>query len=121
MSYVMPVGKKSTAVKAKKAVKVGVNAKAARKTRTSVTFRRPKTLCLPRKPKFPRRSVPRVNKLDKFSIIKHPLTTESAMKKIEDNNTLVFIVDVRATKPHIRSAVKSLYEIEVMKVNTLVR
>ena len=28
-------------------------------------------------------------------ILKFPLTTESAMKKIEDNNTLVFIVDVR--------------------------
>jgi hypothetical protein len=28
-------------------------------------------------------------------ILKYPLTTESAMKKIEDNNTLVFIVDVR--------------------------
>merc|ERR1711981_1504446 len=26
-----------------------------------------------------------------LTIIKHPLTTESAMKKIEDNNTLVFI------------------------------
>jgi hypothetical protein len=32
------------------------------------------------------------------SIINHPLTTESAMKKIEDNNTLVFIVDKRANK-----------------------
>jgi|AntAceMinimDraft_5_1070358.scaffolds.fasta_scaffold02873_6 hypothetical protein len=28
-------------------------------------------------------------------ILKYPLTTESAMKKIEDNNTLVFIVDAR--------------------------
>lgn len=28
-------------------------------------------------------------------VIKYPLTTESAMKKIEDNNTLVFIVDAR--------------------------
>ena len=27
-----------------------------------------------------------------YSIFKYPLTTKSAMKKIEDNNTLVFIV-----------------------------
>ena len=27
--------------------------------------------------------------MDAFSVIKFPLTTESAMKKIEDNNTLV--------------------------------
>merc|ERR1739842_281349 len=49
------------------------------------------------------------------------LTTESAMKKIEDNNTLVFIVDVRASKPQIKLAVKKLYDIQVAKVNTLIR
>jgi large subunit ribosomal protein L23Ae len=32
---------------------------------------------------------------------RYPLTTESAMKKIEDNNTLVFIVDVRSNKRQI--------------------
>lgn len=30
-----------------------------------------------------------VQKLDQFAVLKFPLTTESAMKKIEDNNTLV--------------------------------
>merc|ERR1712198_810208 len=50
-----------------------------------------------------------------------PYTTESAMKKIEDNNTLVFIVDVKSNKHQIKSAVKKLYEIEVVKVNTLIR
>jgi len=34
-------------------------------------------------------SNPPAEKLDAFAIIKFPLTTESAMKKIEDNNTLV--------------------------------
>ncbi|KAG8522356.1 60S ribosomal protein L23a, partial [Galemys pyrenaicus] len=33
------------------------------------------------------------NKLDPYTIIKFPLTTELAMEKIEDNSTLVFIVD----------------------------
>jgi large subunit ribosomal protein L23Ae len=33
-----------------------------------------------------------LEKLDQYAIIKCPLTTESAMKKIEDNNTLVFLV-----------------------------
>ena len=45
---------------------------------------------------------PRRNKLDHYAIIKFPLTTESAMKKIEDNNTLVFIVDVKANKHQIK-------------------
>lgn len=59
--------------------------------------------------------------MDQFSIVKFPLTTESAMKKIEDNNTLVFIVHKKANKPQIKSAVKKLYDIDVSKVNTLIR
>ena len=39
-------------------------------------------------PAWPR-SAPAPQKLDSFQIVKYPLTTESAMKKIEDNNTLV--------------------------------
>ena len=60
-------------------------------------------------------------RLDHFAIIKYPLTTESAMKKIEDHNTLVFVTDLRANKPQIRAAVKKLYQVDVAKINTLVR
>lgn len=62
-----------------------------------------------------------LSRLDHYAIIKFPLTTESAMKKIEDNNTLVFIVDVKANKHQIKHAVKKLYDIDVAKVNTLIR
>ncbi|XP_068941456.1 large ribosomal subunit protein uL23-like [Petaurus breviceps papuanus] len=78
------------------------------------------TLRLRRQPKYPQKSAPRRNKLDHYAIIKFPLTTESAMKKIEDNNTLVFIVDVKAKKHQIKQAVKKLYDIDVAKVNTLI-
>ncbi|KAF7484216.1 Hypothetical predicted protein [Marmota monax] len=44
------------------------------------------------------------NKLDLYAIIKFPLTAESAMKKTEDNSTLVFIVDVKANKHQIKQA-----------------
>lgn len=43
------------------------------------------------------------------------------MKKIEDNNTLVFIVNIRANKPMIQQAVKKMYDVEAEKVNTLIR
>ncbi|KAF7482927.1 Hypothetical predicted protein [Marmota monax] len=43
------------------------------------------------------------------------------MKKIEDNNTLVFIVDGKANKHQIKQAVKKLYGIDVAAVNTLIR
>lgn len=60
-------------------------------------------------------------RLDEHSVLRFPLTTESAMKKIEENNTLVFIVDPRANKRQIKHAVLSLYEITSQKVNTLIR
>ena len=112
---------KAAALKARKAVLKGARTTIKKKVRTNVHFSRPKTQRLPRRPKYPRKSAPRVNKLDHYAIVKYPLTTESAMKKIEDNNTLVFIVDLRATKPKIKLAVKRLYDIDVAKVNTLIR
>jgi len=102
-------------------IKKGRFSKRARKVRTSVHFYRPHTKQLPKNPKYPKRSIPKRPRLDKFSTIKHPLTTESAMKKIEDNNTLVFLVDILANKAHIKQAVKKLYDIDVAKVNTLIR
>ncbi|KAH0500212.1 60S ribosomal protein L23a [Microtus ochrogaster] len=81
----------------------------------------PKTLRLRGQPKYPRKSAPRRNKLDLYAIIKFPLTTESAIKTTDDNSTLVFIVDVKANKRQIKQAVKKLYDIDVAKVNTLIR
>ncbi|VDP44206.1 unnamed protein product [Soboliphyme baturini] len=109
------------ALNVKKRIVRGNFSQKKRKIWTVVQFRRPKTLILPRNPKYPRRSVPRRNKLDHYAIIKNPITTESAMKKIEDNNTLVFLVHLKATKPQIKAAVKKLYSIDVAKVNTLIR
>merc|ERR1712086_882994 len=114
---------KDEGAKAKKAAKAlaGADAKKGVKQRYSCKFHRPKTLRLLRTPKYSRKSVPKVNPLDSYAILKYPLTTESAMKKIEDNNTLVFIVDTRANKRQITDAVRRMYEIKTAKVNTLVR
>ncbi|VCW67423.1 unnamed protein product [Gulo gulo] len=43
------------------------------------------------------------------------------MKKVEDNNTFVYIVDVKASKHQIKQAVKKLCDVDVSKVNTLIR
>ncbi|XP_051149629.1 60S ribosomal protein L23a-like [Andrographis paniculata] len=114
---------KAQALKTAKAVKSGA-ATIKRKTKkicTKVTFHRPRTLKKDRNPKYPRISAPPRNKLDHYQILKYPLTTESAMKKIEDNNTLVFIVDIRADKKKIKDSVKKMYDIQSKKVNTLLR
>merc|ERR1719238_2619735 len=52
---------------------------------------------------------------------KFPLTSESAMKKIEDDNTLCFIVDLQCNKRQIKDSVAKLYDIKAAKVNTLIR
>jgi len=120
----MVVKDTKAAQKARKAAKdlvAGVYKKKTTKVFFKPKFHRPKTLRLLRNPKYSRRSVPRLNKLDQYQILKFPLTTESAMKKIEDNNTLVFIVDTRANKRQITEAVRRMYEIKTAKVNTLVR
>uniref|UniRef100_A0A7N9D893 Ribosomal protein L23/L25 N-terminal domain-containing protein n=1 Tax=Macaca fascicularis TaxID=9541 RepID=A0A7N9D893_MACFA len=67
------------------------------------------------------RAPPWRNKLDHHAIIKFPLTTESAMKKIEDNNMLVFTVNVKANKHWIKQTVKKLWDVDVATVNVLIR
>jgi len=116
-----PIPAVQRARKVQKKVVKGVHGTRVKKVRTSVKFYRPKTFRPARAPKYPRKSTPKRSRMDAYNIIKHPLTTESAMKKIEDNNTLVFICDIKANKHQIRSAVKKLYDINVSKVNTLVR
>merc|ERR1711920_1188408 len=111
-------GKKAS--KVAKAVKQSVSRKASKK-RTNVHFFRPKTLIKKREPKYVRKSTESRDKMDKYRIIQCPVTTESAMKKIEEINTLVFLVDIKATKLNIKEAVRALYDVKCAKVNTLIR
>ncbi|KAH8821577.1 ribosomal protein L23 [Xylogone sp. PMI_703] len=113
-------GTKQANAAAKAALK-GTHTHKVRKVRLSTTFHRPKTLQLSREPKYPRKSIPHEPRLDEHKVIIHPLNTESAMKKIEENNTLVFIVDVKANKRQIKEALKKLYDIDTIKINTLIR
>ena len=43
------------------------------------------------------------------------------MKKIEEHNTLVFIVDIKSNKRQIKDAVKKLWDVQAASVNTLIR
>ncbi|KAK2094606.1 60S ribosomal protein L23A [Saguinus oedipus] len=103
---------KVKALKAKKAVLKGVHSHTHKKD--------PHITHLPAA-QDPQKSMPRRNKLDHYSIIEFPLTTESAMKKIEDNSTLVLTVNVKASKHQIKQAVNKLDHMEVAKVKTFIR
>ena len=57
--------------------------------------------------------------MDSFKVVKHPIATEKAVRMIEAENKLLFVVDRRATKLQIKTAVEVLFKVKVIKVNTL--
>lgn len=109
-----------TATKAAKGLKETARIK-KKKIRTTTKFTVPPTKKITRPRKYVRKAVPRLNRYDEFKIIKYPVTTETAMKKIEEINTLVFLVDLKANKKQIKEAVNKLYKVKALKVNTLIR
>ena len=53
-------------------------------------------------------------------IIKYPVMTEDAVSLIENENKLVFIVDLKSNKANVKAAVETLYEVKVENVNLLI-
>ena len=113
-------GKATKATKVAAALKKGSGRKAAR-VHTKVHFFKPKTLKLARSPKVISKVALKHVGEKAHDVIKYPLVTESAMKKVEENNTLVFIVSLTSNKSQIKAAVKKLYDVQAEKVNTLIR
>ena len=58
---------------------------------------------------------------DSYDIIKNPLMTEKAVRLMETENKLVFIVDKKAKRPEIRKAIEEIFKVKVLKVNTLIQ
>ncbi|KAI5187097.1 large subunit ribosomal protein L23Ae [Nematocida homosporus] len=53
-------------------------------------------------------------------IIKCAAKTEKAMKAMEKHNTIIFVCDLKATKPEIKEAIQKLYSVKPKKVNTAI-
>ena len=53
-------------------------------------------------------------------IINHPLATDKAIRLIDQENKLVFVVERTATKPEIKAEIEKLFNVKVQKVNTLI-
>jgi len=58
--------------------------------------------------------------LNPQEVILYPVMTESTTRLIEEENKLVFIVNIKANKADIKKAAEELYEVKVSKVNTLI-
>lgn len=59
--------------------------------------------------------------LHAMQIVKRPLVTEKSTWEGAARNRYSFLVDMRANKHQIQSAVAQLYKVRVAKVRTLVR
>ncbi|HLD02910.1 MAG TPA: 50S ribosomal protein L23 [Candidatus Nanoarchaeia archaeon] len=53
-------------------------------------------------------------------IIHHPISTEKAVKLMESENKLVFIVDKKADKKMIKEEIEKMFKIKILQINTLV-
>lgn len=58
--------------------------------------------------------------MDPHDVILCPLMTESSSMMVENENKLVFIVNMKATKKDVKRAVEELYDVKVEKVNIVI-
>ena len=57
---------------------------------------------------------------DSHAIIKHPLTTEKAVRLMESQNKLTFITAHDATKQEIKQAVEHIFKVKIVQVHTII-
>jgi len=58
--------------------------------------------------------------MDPTDLIIRPVSSESALERLEAANRLTFIVHRKANKNEIKHAIEKLYEVKVKSVNTLI-
>jgi large subunit ribosomal protein L23 len=58
--------------------------------------------------------------MEPTEVIFYPLMTESASLMVEEDNKLIFVVNVKAGKSDVKKAVEELYEVKVDKITMLI-
>lgn len=58
--------------------------------------------------------------MDSYKILKHPINTEKAVRLMELENKLLFVVDLKSNKKDIKDAAEKILKIKVDKVNTFI-
>ena len=59
-------------------------------------------------------------KMEPDKVIKYPLSTEKAIRLMEAENKLVFVVDKKANKREIKDAIEKTFQVKILKVTTLI-
>ncbi|MFH1210911.1 MAG: 50S ribosomal protein L23 [archaeon] len=57
---------------------------------------------------------------DPYTIIKHPIATEKAVRMMESENKLIFMVDLKTNKTEIKNAIQEIFKTKVLKVTTTI-
>lgn len=57
---------------------------------------------------------------DVYNILKYPVQTEKAVRLMQNENKIVFIVDKKANRTEIKKAFEELFKIKPVKVNTMI-
>jgi len=58
--------------------------------------------------------------MDPYKILKHPLSTEKAVRLMESDNKLTFIVDRKSNKTQIKQSFEKLFNTKPLKITTLI-
>ena len=58
--------------------------------------------------------------MEPYEVIHYPLMTEAASLLVEQENKLVFIINLKANKEDVKKAIEELYEVQVDKINLLI-
>ncbi len=53
----------------------------------------------------------------KWKHLKYPHLTEKSVTLVEKSNSIVFIVNLRSSKPEIRKEFEEVFEVKVKKIN----
>jgi len=59
--------------------------------------------------------------MDIDKVIINPLSTEKSLRLMESDNTLVFVVERKASKSEIKEAIEKMFKAKVINVNTLIK
>jgi len=52
-------------------------------------------------------------------IIRYPLSTEKAIRLMESENKILFVVDKKATKQEVKKAIEEAFNVKVVHISTL--
>ena len=55
-----------------------------------------------------------------YSIIKYPVSSEKAVRLMESDNKLTFMVTRKSSKQEIKKALEELFKVKIEKISTLI-